>query len=53
MSLINPIVQKWIEDARQDPDGFWGRAAEQLPWFEKWDRVLDWSPPTFRWFVGA
>jgi acetyl-CoA synthetase len=53
MSLINPIVQKWIEDARQDPDGFWGRAAEQLPWFTKWERVLEWSPPTFRWFVGA
>jgi acetyl-CoA synthetase len=53
MSLINPIVQKWIDEGKQDPDGFWERAADQLPWFRKWDRVLDWTPPTFRWFVGA
>jgi acetyl-CoA synthetase len=53
MSLINPIVQKWIDHAKQDPDGFWGSAAEQLPWFRKWDQVLQWNRPTFKWFVGA
>jgi acetyl-CoA synthetase len=53
MSLVNPIVQKWIDEGKQDPDAFWGRAAEQLPWFRKWDRVLDWTPPIFKWFVGA
>ncbi|MGB2606995.1 MAG: acetate--CoA ligase [Candidatus Sulfotelmatobacter sp.] len=53
MSLVNPIVQKWIDEGKQDPDAFWGRAADQLPWFRKWDRVLDWTPPTFNWFVGA
>ncbi len=31
----------------------WGRAADQLPWFRKWDQVLDWTPPTFKRFVGA
>jgi acetyl-CoA synthetase len=53
MSLVNPIVQKWIDDARDDPEGFWGRAAEQLPWFRKWDRVLSWTRPSFQWFVGG
>jgi len=53
MSLISPTVQKWINDGKQDPDAFWGRAADQLPWFRKWDKVLDWTPPTFKWFVGA
>ena len=53
MSLVNPIVQKWIAEGKEDPDAFWGRAADQLPWFRKWDRVLDWTPPTFNWFVGA
>jgi len=53
MSLINPIVQKWVDEGKQDPDAFWGRAADQLPWFRKWDKVLDWTPPTFQWFVGA
>src|SRR5579864_4677911 len=51
--LITPVVQKWLDAGKQDPDAFWGRAAEQLPWFRKWDRVLEWNPPTFNWFVGA
>jgi acetyl-CoA synthetase len=53
MHLLNPMVEKWVNDAKQDPEGFWGRAAEQLPWFRKWDRVLDWNRPTFQWFVGG
>jgi acetyl-CoA synthetase len=51
--LITPIVQRWIQDGLRDPEGFWERAAEQLPWFRRWDRVFEWNPPTFRWFVGA
>jgi acetyl-CoA synthetase len=53
MDLVSPVVQRWVQDAREDPEAFWGRAAEQLPWFRKWDRVLEWTPPTFRWFVGG
>ncbi len=51
--LISPVAQKWIAEGKQDPEGFWGRAAEQLPWFRKWDKVLEWNPPTFKWYVGA
>ena len=51
--LVSPVVQKWIDEGKQDPDALWGRAADQLPWFRKWDRVLEWNPPTFKWFVGA
>src|SRR3989454_12062235 len=46
-------VRAWRREATDDPEGFWGRAAEQLPWFRKWDRVLDWQPPTFRWYSGG
>ncbi len=53
MSQINPVVQKWIDDGKENPEGFWERAAEQLPWLRKWDRVFDWTPPTFKWFVGG
>jgi len=53
MQLLNPMVEKWVNDAKQNPEGFWARAAEQLPWFRKWDRVLDWNRPTFQWFVGG
>src|SRR5256885_13420576 len=46
-------VRAWRREATDDPEGFWGRAAEQVPWFRKWDRVLDWQPPTFRWYAGG
>jgi len=53
MTLITPVIQRWIDEGRRDPDALWARAAGDLPWFRKWDRVFEWDPPTFRWFVGA
>ncbi len=53
MDVINPIVRSWLREGEEDPDRFWAQAAEQLPWFRHWDQVLDWQPPTFRWFVGG
>jgi len=53
MEMINPIVRRFTREAAEDPEGFWARAAEKLPWFRKWDRVFEWTPPTFRWFIGA
>jgi acetyl-CoA synthetase len=47
------MVRRHQREAKEDPDGFWAREAEKLPWFKKWDTVLDWTPPTFRWFSGA
>jgi len=38
----------------QDPEGFWGKAAEELIWDKKWDKVLDDSNvPFYRWFSGG
>ncbi len=53
MALITPVVQRWIDDARRDPDAFWDRAARALPWFRTWDTAFEWTPPSFRWFVGG
>jgi acetyl-CoA synthetase len=36
-----------------DPEGFWSEAARELDWFTPWDRVLEWSPPDAKWFVGG
>ena len=37
-----------------DPESFWGEAAEEIHWYRKWDRVLDDShPPFYRWFPGG
>jgi acetyl-CoA synthetase len=53
MSVVTPVIQRWIDEGRRDPDALWARAADDLPWFRKWDRVFEWEPPTFRWFVGG
>jgi acetyl-CoA synthetase len=53
MNLISPIVNRWIQDAKDNPDAFWGRAADELHWFRTWDKVFEWNYPNFRWFVGA
>ncbi len=53
MTLVTPIIQRWIDEGRRDPDALWARAADELPWFRKWDRVFESDPPTFRWFVGG
>lgn len=37
-----------------NPTLFWGREAEELYWYKKWDTVLDDSnPPFYRWFKGG
>jgi acetyl-CoA synthetase len=36
-----------------DPEKFWATVAEDLHWFKKWDRVLDWNLPVAKWFVGG
>jgi acetyl-CoA synthetase len=37
----------------QDPESFWAEIARELHWFTPWTRVLDWQPPSARWFVGG
>ena len=38
----------------KDIEGFWAKvASDEIDWFKKWDRVLDWKPPFARWFVGG
>ncbi|MGH7540465.1 MAG: acetate--CoA ligase, partial [Gemmatimonadota bacterium] len=40
-------------EAAADREAYWARWAEELDWFEGWDRVLEWDPPHARWFVGG
>jgi len=43
-----------VAQAAADREGFWAAIAEDLHWFKKWDRVLDWTNPPFaKWFVGG
>jgi len=40
--------------AQNNPEEFWGAAADQLYWDRSWKQVRDDSnPPFYRWFVGG
>src|SRR5262245_45704980 len=40
--------------AERDYEGFWSKEAEELHWFQNWDRVLETSKkPFYQWFVGG
>ena len=41
------------KESVEQPEKFWARAAEELHWFKKWDKVLEWKPPWAKWFVGG
>jgi acetyl-CoA synthetase len=53
IDLVNPLVQRWLQDAREHPDDFWAEAAGHLHWFKPWERVFEWNYPVFRWFIGG
>ncbi|MCH7963332.1 MAG: acetate--CoA ligase [Bacteroidetes bacterium] len=40
--------------AERDYEGFWAKEAEELHWFQKWNKVLDDSnKPFFKWFTDG
>jgi propionyl-CoA synthetase len=50
MGKYDDLFQRSIND----PEGFWGEAAQAITWSKKWDKVLDDSgKPFFRWFSGG
>ncbi len=47
-------LQTLEHEAQENPERFWARAAEDVHWFKRWDRVLDWdNPPFAKWFAGG
>ncbi|HET7789263.1 MAG TPA: acetate--CoA ligase [Gemmatimonadales bacterium] len=39
--------------AQKDREGYWADWAKQLDWIKPWDRVLEWTPPHAKWFIGG
>ena len=40
----------------KDPEGFWGQVANQLDWYKKWDKFLEYdfkNKPEVRYFIGG
>ncbi len=48
-----PAFERLRAQSLVTPENFWEGAAEDLHWFRRWDKVLDWQPPYAKWFVGA
>jgi len=51
MEEYKELYRKSIDD----PAKFWGELAEQLDWYKKWDKVLeyDFYKPEVKWFKGG
>ena len=46
--------EKAVRTGRDDLEGFWEDAAQELDWFRKWDQVLARADaPFYKWFVNA
>jgi acetyl-CoA synthetase len=41
------------QSARRNRLRFWEEQARTLDWMRPWDRVLEWTPPHAKWFVGG
>ncbi len=51
--MSNPYETTYQESIN-NPEEFWGKAAEDCYWLKKWDKVLDdTKKPFYRWFTGG
>jgi acetyl-CoA synthetase len=47
--------RKLYQESLDDPEGFWGRLAQDIEWFKQWDKVMvdDFANARHEWFVGG
>jgi acetyl-CoA synthetase len=45
--------QRLYRESLDEPEKFWSREAGELVWRKKWERLLEWSAPFAKWFVGG
>jgi acetyl-CoA synthetase len=46
-------LRQMLKRALEDPEDFWGEAAQELQWFKRWNKVFEWNYPNFTWFKGG
>jgi len=49
MGRYHEVYQAW----KQDPEGFWAKAASEIDWIKPWDDVLSEQDGLTRWYAGA
>ena len=45
--------KKLHSESIADPESFWAREASELTWSKPWSKVLEWTEPFAKWFVGG
>jgi acetyl-CoA synthetase len=46
--------RKLYKESIESPEKFWARQAKaELVWFKPWKKVLQWTEPFAKWFVGG
>ncbi|MGE0398626.1 MAG: acetate--CoA ligase [Kofleriaceae bacterium] len=48
-----PAYEALYARAEKDPDGFWAEIAGDLAWATPWSKVVEWTLPDAKWFVGG
>jgi acetyl-CoA synthetase len=49
------LISDWAthDRATADYEAYWAEQARTLDWIRPWDRVLEWTPPRAKWFLGG
>jgi acetyl-CoA synthetase len=45
--------KKMYNESIRNPEKFWSNIAQDLYWFKRWKKILDWKVPHSKWFVGG
>mgnify|MGYP001166067803 FL=1 len=45
--------KKLYDKSIKSPEKFWAHVADELHWFKKWNKVLQWKAPHAKWFTGG
>jgi len=53
ISLAGKTIEKIRQRSLENPDEFWDNEANNLLWFKKWNKTLEWNPPFAKWFTGG
>lgn len=53
--IDNQTYLKMYQESIENPEGFWGKQAERLHWFQKWHQVrkYDYHKAEIAWFLGG
>lgn len=55
--VFHPGIETYRQiyrESLENPSAFWEKQAQELDWFQKWDKILDDSDaPFYKWFVNG